>query len=294
MGGELFARALIKKLLCLSDDVNNCAGCQSCQCIQDHSHPDFITISADRTAQLSTIKIDTLRDALQRIRSSPTISKYQVLYIPDCHYMTEQCTQALLKTLEEPKLNLRLILQTPYPKQLPKTILSRVFIEPVSVDQKAVTDYIDRMVADSPYQFLAYTHTNVPCAIQELTENKTTLELYCIVIRLLHSLSWQPLEVSQLLDDYPLTTICHCFIHCLYAAIGYAQQGSTHAQQLYHALSQLDKHLASMPLTLAQLDALLYCVLQANMRNSRAVILNAGYQRRHLLISIWQIFHAES
>ena len=294
MGGQLFAGTLIKKLLCLSPDIENCKGCQSCLCFSTQSHPDCIIISADMTAQLPTIKIDTLRVGLQRTLSSPTLSRRQVLYIPDCHLMTEHCTQALLKTLEEPKYNLYLILQTPYPKQLPLTILSRVFIEPIYLEQHAIINYINTIIAQPSYRFLAYTHAHVPQLIPEIIQDSSILELYGIVMRLLHSYSWQPMHVAQQLGAYAFTTVCSCFINCLYALIGHVQQVSLHAQQLYQALLVLYADTSSMQLNQVQIDAILRCCLAASARHSRSIVLNSTYQKQYLLITIWQIFHTQS
>jgi len=67
----------------------------------------------------------------------PANSKYKVYIIDEAHMLTPQAFNALLKTLEEPPLNVVFILATTEPDKLPTTILSRcerLFFKPISIN----------------------------------------------------------------------------------------------------------------------------------------------------------------
>ena len=114
-------RILAKAVNCLNNGKGEpCNTCQMCQAITDGSALDVIEIDA-----ASNRKIDDIRDLRERIKFAPNQARYKVYIIDEVHALTNDASNALLKTLEEPPSHAILILATTEPHMLLTTILSR-------------------------------------------------------------------------------------------------------------------------------------------------------------------------
>lgn len=130
-GKTTTARLLAKALNCTDKQqtTNNkqqttnyepCNQCASCVEINENRAMDLIEIDA-----ASNRGIDEMRNLKEGINIVPTKSKYKVYIIDECHQLTKEASNALLKTLEEPPPYAIFILcTTEYSKVLP-TIISR-------------------------------------------------------------------------------------------------------------------------------------------------------------------------
>ena len=65
----------------------------------DQDHPDIRVIESEN---INTIGIEDVRDILNRDNLSPIVGKYKVIIFPPYKSLTEEASNALLKTLEEP------------------------------------------------------------------------------------------------------------------------------------------------------------------------------------------------
>ena len=65
----------------------------------DQDHPDIRVIESEN---INTIGIEDVRDVLNRDNLSPIAGKYKVIIFPPYKSLTEEASNALLKTLEEP------------------------------------------------------------------------------------------------------------------------------------------------------------------------------------------------
>jgi len=86
----------------------------------------------------SDISIEQIRKAKRHLSLSAYNSLYKFVIIDNAELMNSEAANALLKTLEEPQGNTILILITPKPELLPKTILSRlqeIRFKPISLNQ---------------------------------------------------------------------------------------------------------------------------------------------------------------
>jgi DNA polymerase-3 subunit delta' len=86
----------------------------------------------------SDISIEQIRKAKKHLSLSAYNSLYKFVIIDNAELMNSEAANALLKTLEEPQGNTILILITPKPELLPKTILSRlqeIRFKPISLNQ---------------------------------------------------------------------------------------------------------------------------------------------------------------
>lgn len=88
--------------------------------IENGSFVDLVEIDA-----ASNRRIDDVRDLIEKINFSPSVSKAKVYIIDEVHMLTKEAFNALLKTLEEPPDYAYFILATTELHKVPDTIQSR-------------------------------------------------------------------------------------------------------------------------------------------------------------------------
>lgn len=88
--------------------------------VEDGSLIDLIEIDA-----ASNRRIDDVRDLIEKVGFTPSISKAKVYIIDEVHMLTKEAFNALLKTLEEPPEYAYFILATTELHKVPDTIQSR-------------------------------------------------------------------------------------------------------------------------------------------------------------------------
>jgi DNA polymerase-3 subunit delta' len=116
-GKEYLAREFAKYILC---DKHTDDDCDSCKNFSHNAHPDFIYIDGTEG-----IKIEQVREAIERVSLSPNLSKRKVLLFRKAENLGIEAANALLKTFEEPPLDSVIILTAVSEKSLPETINSR-------------------------------------------------------------------------------------------------------------------------------------------------------------------------
>jgi len=98
-----------------------CGKCTNCMRIQSEQHPDLHVVRPDG----QNIKISQVRVVQKAAQQRPYEARYQVVVIDEADRLTDEAANALLKTLEEPPLSMRIILVTSKPHLLLDTIRSR-------------------------------------------------------------------------------------------------------------------------------------------------------------------------
>ncbi len=122
-GKTTMARLLAKAVNCQKrkeGESEPCGVCISCKEIAEGRALDLIEIDA-----ASNRGIDEIRALKEGIRFMPTNSPYKVFVIDECHMLTKEAFNALLKTLEEPPAHALFILATTEAHKVPATIISR-------------------------------------------------------------------------------------------------------------------------------------------------------------------------
>lgn len=115
------ARILAKAVNCLDpQDGEPCNRCASCVAVSQGRAMDLIEIDA-----ASNRGIDDARELRDKIKFSPSESRYRVYIIDEAHMLTSEASNALLKTLEEPPEHAILILATTESHKILATISSR-------------------------------------------------------------------------------------------------------------------------------------------------------------------------
>jgi DNA polymerase III subunit delta' len=129
VGKRLVAQATAAALNCLSPvrgsggiPFDACGTCRSCDRIARGMHVDVLTLEPD---DMAVIKIDVVRDVLERTAFRPFEGRRRVVIIRDAHTLIETSQNALLKSLEEPPPGSVFILTTSVPGALLPTVRSR-------------------------------------------------------------------------------------------------------------------------------------------------------------------------
>ena len=120
IGKKQIAIEFAKMILCLNKDNAPCGECKSCLELENDNNPDFNIIKPD-----GKIKIDQIRQMLEKVYEKPIISYKKVYIIDDAETMTVEAQNCLLKTLEEPPEYIVIILITSNENNLINTIKSR-------------------------------------------------------------------------------------------------------------------------------------------------------------------------
>ncbi len=117
------AVAVAQLVNCLSTrDGDACGECSQCTRIARGVHPDVLLIEP---GDAGTIKIEPIRDAIDRASYRPFEGKRRVVLIDDADALLPAAQNALLKTLEEPTPSSVFILATSRPDMLLQTVRSR-------------------------------------------------------------------------------------------------------------------------------------------------------------------------
>lgn len=122
-GKTTTARVIAKAVNCLdraADSGEPCNRCANCMEIQSGRAIDLIEIDA-----ASHRGVDDIRELREGIKFAPAKMKYKVFIIDECHQLSKDAANALLKTLEEPPAHAIFVLATTELHKILPTIMSR-------------------------------------------------------------------------------------------------------------------------------------------------------------------------
>lgn len=122
VGRTTMALAMAQALNCdAPEDAEGCGRCKPCRQLLGGNHPDAAIVEPDG----QSIKIEQVRDLERRFAYKPVAGRYRVTVVSPAEAMTEEASNAFLKTLEEPPPGNVLILNATDPSDLLPTIVSR-------------------------------------------------------------------------------------------------------------------------------------------------------------------------
>lgn len=137
IGKTTAAHYFARSLVCEASDqlVLPCGRCPACKEAAKGIHGDIYLIKKE--ADKKNISIEQIRDFIRSLGLSSFLNSYKIGIIEDAAALSEGAVNALLKTLEEPKVKVVIILTVTDFEVLPKTIISRSQIlrfQPVKSD----------------------------------------------------------------------------------------------------------------------------------------------------------------
>jgi DNA polymerase III subunit delta' len=128
VGKRRVAMALAETLNCPSPiaiseiERDACGECPSCRRIARGTHPDVIVLEP---GEMGSIKIDAVRDVIDRAQYRPFEGRRRVVIIDDADALVPAAQNALLKILEEPPSSSVFALVSALPDALLPTVRSR-------------------------------------------------------------------------------------------------------------------------------------------------------------------------
>jgi DNA polymerase-3 subunit delta' len=127
LGKWQFAKQFAHSLLCKSPDSSGspCGHCQPCHLFNAGTHSDLQIIEPDPESKSGDIRIDDIRQMSNKEAFTAQAGGYKVILIHPAERMTTAAANSLLKTLEEPTAQTRIILVSSHPHRLPATVRSR-------------------------------------------------------------------------------------------------------------------------------------------------------------------------
>jgi len=122
VGKTTTALAMAQTLNCEAPESGEgCGRCKSCRQLLGGNFPDVELVEPDG----QSIKIEQVRDLERRFAYKPVAGRYRVTIVRPAGAMTEEASNAFLKTLEEPPAGNVLVLNATEPSDLLSTIVSR-------------------------------------------------------------------------------------------------------------------------------------------------------------------------
>ena len=120
-GKTTTARILAKAVNCLEPaEGNPCNNCRICRTINEGRFLDIIELDA-----ASNRGIDEIREIRDKVNFAPVEGQRKVYIIDEAHMLTDQASNAFLKTLEEPPAHVIFVLCTTEANKILPTIISR-------------------------------------------------------------------------------------------------------------------------------------------------------------------------
>ncbi len=126
IGKKETAKNFAKAINCLDEKNKPCEACTSCAKINSDVHPDVLFVEPQ--GKSVSIGIDQIRSVLTKANLKPYEAKKKVFVINDAHTMSQEASNAFLKTLEEPPSDTVFILISRSEDLLLPTIVSRCHV----------------------------------------------------------------------------------------------------------------------------------------------------------------------
>jgi len=122
IGKAALATSLAQAFVCSNHTKENaCGACRNCVSFSHRRHPDLLSIIDGD----GVIDIELMRGITASLQRRPTLSTRHVVLIDRIERMTEEASNAFLKTLEEPYGDTMFVLTTNSIHLVPHTIISR-------------------------------------------------------------------------------------------------------------------------------------------------------------------------
>src|SRR5580693_2885690 len=121
-GGDVLARFAAQLALCREPEAP-CGHCRDCRQFLAQQHPDYVEVTPVEDSKY--IRVEQVRELAQELALTSNNGGATVALLRPADSMNANAANALLKTLEEPRVGVTLILLCSEPSRLPATILSR-------------------------------------------------------------------------------------------------------------------------------------------------------------------------
>jgi DNA polymerase-3 subunit delta' len=151
-GGEWLARFAAQLALCRASSPP-CGQCRDCRQFLSEQHPDFMLLSPLEDSK--QIRVEQVRELNEQLALSSHAGGATAVLITPADSLNVSAANALLKTLEEPRSGVTLILVASVPSRLPATIISRCQRLAIVAPARAVSvAWLERHKGPGPWAIL--------------------------------------------------------------------------------------------------------------------------------------------
>lgn len=141
---NIFSKAIFCHNLASLSSGLSCKKCSICEQFDKGIHSDFIVLSKEKDKK--NISIEAVRTFQHRLNTTSLLGNIKIGLIDEAADLSEEGSNALLKTLEEPPSKSIIILMTASADSLPTTIISRCqkFVFQL-VSRQEIVSYLEQM-----------------------------------------------------------------------------------------------------------------------------------------------------
>lgn len=205
VGKRKTALAFIKSIVCEKNkDGSFCSNCPTCKKIETNSFPDLKILDGN-----DIIKIDSIRDVISSLSLKAFNSPYKIVLIDNAERMNEESSNAILKTLEEPKGKTVIILITKNQRLMLPTIVSRSRILKFAPASQKEMDYVEKTIFGKNTNISQFCSGKIG-KLKELSEDKDLKDFFEIAYEDIKKISkgsiYENLEIAEgLYKEYEKT-----------------------------------------------------------------------------------------
>lgn len=184
LGKTTTAVFFAQSILCKDRDSDSlpCGCCQSCLSFKrqgESSYSDFYLVKKDKDKK--NISVEQVRDFINSLSMSSFLNSYKIGIIKHADSLSIEASNALLKTLEEPRKDVVVILVANDVEELPKTIVSRSKVlnfYPVQTDE--IYDFMvnDHRAGRTQAQNCAHLSAGRPAIALKFFEDRDFYDSY--------------------------------------------------------------------------------------------------------------------
>jgi len=172
LGRHRLAHTIAAAALCEhpAADGRACGACASCHQVQAETHPDLlhVRVREDKTA----ILVEQVRDLSRSLSLSSGTHGMRCAIVHEAERMNAAAANALLKTIEEPRPGVSIILVTDRVAAVPVTIVSRCLQLPVGAPPQAqALDWLQQQGRRTDWPLLLALSAGAPLAAVDLAES---------------------------------------------------------------------------------------------------------------------------
>lgn len=232
-GGAALAEFAVRLALCRAPEPP-CGQCRDCRQLAVAQHPDFLRVAPLEDSR--QIRVEQIRELSEQLALSAHGAGATVALIAPADAMNANAANALLKTLEEPRAGVSLLLLTDSPSRLPPTILSRcqrLVVPPPS--RAASLAWLARQAGGAPWEAVLEVIGNAPFEALSL-DARAVARLGSETQAALAQLASGQLDVARTAEAWgraqSLELRLTCLENWLTSRIDRAARGTAHAREL--------------------------------------------------------------
>ena len=185
-GRSILIKQIVQFIICTNGDKQICNACNDCLLFKHNTHPDILFLDEPNNTN-TTIKIEKIRELISFTQTKPNNAKYKIAVLFNANTLNFSGMNAILKVLEEPSGDAKIILGSFKP--ILATITSRCRKIPVplatlatkylnsleSVDEKELLQLL-AITDNLPLRAINYQQQNALGFAKAIISSKTSID----------------------------------------------------------------------------------------------------------------------